>query len=218
MTMPLDVTKRCFVCGSESPQTILASSNTFGGTHDLDTRPPEMMRSTMHWWIQECPHCGYISYDLESETKIARDFLKSDRYTTCAGRNFQFSLAEQFYRQYLILLEEQDAGSAFSAALNAAWACDDCDTDENAVHCRLMALEQLDKVLTEPGCGKNEDLLTMRADLLRRTRQFDRLIAEYADQKFENDLLNKIIAFQLEKAKNQDTLCYRMEDVPGVEY
>jgi len=217
MTTSWNVSKKCFMCQTESSCEVLGSSNTFGGTPDLDTRPPEMMRSTMDWWIQECPHCGYVAGRLDNETSISPAFLKSQRYTTCAGRNFQYALAVKFYKDYLIRLEDGDHGGAFNAALNAAWACDDYDTEENAVHCRLMALEQLDKVLAQNSCDA-DDLIVMRADLLRRTGQFDRLAEEYSNKKFENELLNKVIAFQLAKAKAQDTLCYRLEDIPGVEY
>jgi hypothetical protein len=35
----------------------------------------------------------------------------------------------------------------------------------------------------------------LRADLLRKTRQFDLLMQEYANVRFENELLNKIVQF-----------------------
>lgn len=214
MTMPLDETKKCYMCSKESPQTILASSNTFGGTPDLDTRPPEMLRSTMDWWIQECPFCGYVAGSLDEETKITPEFLKSQMYTTCNGRAFQSPLAAQFYKQYLILSEDGDTGGAFSAALHGAWACDDWDTVENAVHCRLLALEQLDKILSEHP-NDTQELAVARADLLRRTGQFDRVVQEYAGRQFREDILNIIIAFQIEKANAHDTGCYCLDDIPA---
>ena len=213
MTMPLDVTKRCFICGTESTHEILASSNTFGGTPDLDTRPPEMLRSTMHWWIQECPHCGYVATSLENPTSVTNDFLNSQRYTTCEGRSFQYSLANKFYKDYLIRREDQDSEGAFAAALNATWACDDYDTADNAIHCRLMALEQLEKLLIRS--SSYDELFLIHADLLRRTGQFQALVQKYTPKHFENPLFNKIIAFQLEKAKMQDTACYCLKEIPN---
>ena len=217
MTTFWDITKKCFICQKESSIEVLGSSNTFGGTPDLDTRPPEMMRSTMGWWIHECPHCGYVASSLDNETSITPEFLKSERYTTCAGQNFQYPLAAKFYKDYLIRLEDRDPSGAFNAALNAAWACDDFDTEENACHCRLLALEQLDQLLEKNSSGA-DDLVVTRADLLRRTGQFDRLIAEYTSKHFDEELLNKVIAFQLKKAADKDTGCYQLEDIPGVEY
>ena len=47
MTTVFPQTVRCSVCGAENEMMVVASTNTFGGTMDLDTRPPEMKRSTM---------------------------------------------------------------------------------------------------------------------------------------------------------------------------
>lgn len=46
MSLPLFTNNKCAVCGKESEQITLASTNTFGSP-DLDLRPPEMKRSTM---------------------------------------------------------------------------------------------------------------------------------------------------------------------------
>ena len=31
---------------------------------DLDTRPEDLMRSSIDLWIQTCPHCGYCAPDI----------------------------------------------------------------------------------------------------------------------------------------------------------
>ena len=46
MSLPMRIKQKCSVCAQESEQTVLASTNTFGGGPDLDLRPAEMMRST----------------------------------------------------------------------------------------------------------------------------------------------------------------------------
>ena len=51
---------KCAVCGTEKEFYGIASTNSFGSP-DLDLRPPEMQRSTMGQWIQQCPKCGYVS-------------------------------------------------------------------------------------------------------------------------------------------------------------
>ena len=58
MTIIKDIETECSVCGETTEQPVLMSTNSWGYP-DLDLRPPEMQRSTMHVWIQECPHCGY---------------------------------------------------------------------------------------------------------------------------------------------------------------
>lgn len=212
MSLPMMITVKCAVCGAESRQRVLASSNTLGGTPDLDLRPAEMMRSTMAWWIQECPHCGYISRSLSDATKVTQDWLQQAHFTSCGGYQFSSSLAARFYKFYLINLADQSAAAAYYAAIRAAWACDDAQDLENAIHCRRCALAELETLLTLPDIS--EDLFVVKADLLRRTGQFDVLISEYAEKRFSNDLLNQIVAFQIEKARQGDMQCYRIEDVP----
>ncbi len=104
---------------------------------------------------------------------------------------------------------------AFYAALHAAWACDDEREIENAIHCRQCALTELEKILADPNTP--EDMHVVKTDLLRRTGQFDALISNYTGKQFSKELLNQIVAFQIEKARQNDTQCYRIQDVPGTE-
>ena len=210
MSMPIYIERKCWVCGETSEQTVLASTNQFGAP-DLDLRPPEMERSTMEWWLEECPHCGYVANDLSKKTVITKDWLKNNRYSSCDNRNFESTLVEKFYKYYLINMTNNNHKSAFYAVLHAAWACDDVEDVDNAMYCRQKALEELSKCVVDN--DKKETLLLVRADLLRRTRQFDLLVKEYEGQIFSEELLNKIAAFQVEKAKEQDTACYTVADV-----
>jgi len=211
MSMPIRLTRTCAVCGGESEQIGLASTNTFGGTPDLDLRPPEMMRSTMAWWLQECPHCGYIAPDLKDEPIITEEFLQNERYTLCDGLNFANLLTKRFYRYHLTNIAAGDNEGAYAAALRAAWCCDDYRDKENAKHCRLLALEYLEKVIQKGSVP--DELFLVKADLLRRSGRFDQLIAEFEGRNFSNDTLNSIAAFQVERAKQSDTACYRVQDV-----
>ena len=45
-----EVEKVCAVCGAKSTQVVVMSTNRLGST-DLDLRPPEMMSSTMRYWV-----------------------------------------------------------------------------------------------------------------------------------------------------------------------
>ena len=51
----------------------------------------------------------------------------------------------------------------------------------------------------------------MKADVLRRSAQFDKLIDEYEGKQYDNDLLNNIVKFQLYRAKEHDTGCYTVQ-------
>lgn len=211
MSMPMRLTRICAVCGNESEQVGLASTNTFGGTPDLDLRPPEMMRSTMAMWLQECPHCGYIAPDLKDEPAVTKEFLQSESYTSCDGLNFTNHLTERFYRYHLINIAAGDNEGAYAAALRAAWCCDDYRDKENAKHCRLLALEHLEKVIQKGSVP--DELFLVKSDLLRRSGQFERVGAELEGKNFPNDILKAIAAFEIEKANQGDTSCYRVQDV-----
>lgn len=204
------VEKMCYVCRKTSKQGVLISTNRFGAP-DLDLRPPEMERSTMEWWLEECPHCGYVANDLSEKTVITKDWLKNNQYSSCDNRNFASTLVEKFYKYYLINMINNNHKSAFYAVLHAAWACDDVEDVDNAIYCRQKALEELSKFVVNN--DEKETLLLVRADLLRRTRQFDLLVKEYEGQIFSEELLNEIATFQVKKAKEQDIACYTVADV-----
>lgn len=50
---------------------------------------------------------------------------------------------------------------------------------------------------------------------MRRAGQFDQLIDIYASVQFDEEMLNQILKFEIEKAQNKDVSCYRVEDVTG---
>jgi len=206
--------KRCTVCKTKSEQTVIGSTNTFGSP-DLDLRPPEMRRSTMYYWPEKCPHCGFVSYDLEQKTAIRKKWLESEAYTTCEGHSFISDLAAMFYKIYMIAKETNDSRDAFNALMNAAWASDDCSDTENALLCRRMLLPYLEQEIAKDA-RMAETLTIARADVLRRAELFDQVIEEYSGKVFSEDLLNEICQFQIEKAKQKDADCYRVCDVhPG---
>lgn len=211
MTTVFPETVKCSVCGAENEIMVIGSTNAFGAP-DLDTRPPEMKRSTMGYWVQECKTCGYTAVDLTDETKLDRAFFKEKDYKTCNGIPFGSGLAKTFYRYYLIMTAEGEHEGAFFAALHAAWACDDARDEANAALMREKAMEQADQVLVSDSCDWKDTLRLIRADLLRRTGHFDKLLQEYRPGMFGEDLLNRIITFELELAKRERTQCFTVED------
>ena len=163
----------------------------------------------MPLWIQECPHCGYISESLEDETGINEDFLRSDEYRICSNINFKSELAKRFYRYYMINLFDDNCEDAFYAILHASWACDDVDDKDNAIHCRKLAIIEIEKLIRDTN---NEIMKVQKADLLRRSGLFDIVINEYTVSNFEDDTLQKIISFQIEKSNQEDVNCYTVAD------
>ena len=49
---------------------------------------------------------------------------------------------------------------------------------------------------------------------MRRAGMFDELRKQYADVRFGDELLDRIVAFQLALAERGDTGCYTVADVP----
>ena len=56
---------KCSHCGTVAEQLVCNSTNEFGA-RDLDLRPGEMLRSTMHTWMQSCVSCGYVAASLDT--------------------------------------------------------------------------------------------------------------------------------------------------------
>lgn len=210
MTTARDFDTKCAVCRETSPQTVLTSTSTWGYP-DLDLRPSEMRRSSMFAWLQECPHCGYVAVDIENELEVSSDFLKSDEYLTCGGYEFKSDLARRFFKHFLVSKARGDCRSQFFSLLHCAWICDDAG-DGLAVEMRKMALKSIDKI--DAKNDEKDNLKLIKADLLRRSLQFDELICEFEDVTFEDELKNGAIAFQLELAAKKDSACYTIEDIP----
>ena len=211
MTTVFPETVRCSVCGSENGIMVIGSTNTFGPT-DLDTRPPEMKRSTMCYWVQECKTCGYTAVDLTDETALERSFFETEDYKSCKGIPFVSDLAKSFFRHYLIMTAEEQHEDAFFAALHAAWACDDREDETNAALMREKAVEMADRLLQTDSCDWKDTVRLIRADLLRRTGRFDELLEQYESAAFENELMNAILAFEKELARRKLSGCYTAAD------
>ena len=210
MSTYVNLPMTCPVCGAESRQRMLASTNSFGSP-DLDLRPAGMQRATMDRWVQECPHCGYVAFRLNTPAPITAAWLKGESYTHCDGRNFTSHLAELFLRLYLIAREAGKHREAYLAALYGAWACDDEEDTANAAFCRRMAIDQLDEHIMAEGDG--ESVMVQRADLMRRAGLFEELLRQYATIRLSEAHLNKILDFELEKAAQRDDRCYTLDDV-----
>ncbi|WP_405315382.1 hypothetical protein, partial [Methanobrevibacter sp.] len=59
---------------------------------------------------------------------------------------------------------------------------------------------------------EKKNYLLMKADLLRRSGQFDQLIEEFSDIVIGEEIYDNVIQFQIEKALEKDTKCYTVGD------
>jgi tetratricopeptide (TPR) repeat protein len=212
--IPQDLT--CSFCGNSSPQHLLGSTNSFGRP-DLDTRPPEMMRSTMHLWVQECPHCGYVAKDI---SQPAHDSARL--YCGESGwRGIPYLAYPELARKFLKLADLQEGvGHMLEAAwsaLRAAWACDDAATDHLAISCRQRAIGYFARIpntvrLFAKDMGAMEALF---ADLHRRAGDFEGAVhwADIGLDQSPDSAISAILYFQRAKAILQDRSRYTGEDV-----
>ena len=203
MTMIDSVKVKCPICETDFEIYALLSTNAMGAP-DLDLRPPEMQRSTMNTWAHECPGCGYVSFDFEDKPSVTGDYIESEFYQNCDGFEFKNPLSRVFYRQHL--LESHDF-EKFHALLHCAWACDDAKDTDNARRIREKSLEMLENL------DLDETTEIIKADVLRRSKNFARVIEEYENKSFSEEILNRIRDFQIEKSRLEDDSCYTVEDV-----
>ena len=125
----------CALCGTQSTQTVVLSVSAFGAS-DLDTRPPERMRSALRHQAQECPSCGYCAEDLAVAAPGLSTLVSSPEYLA-QHQNSRFSgLANRFLCCALIDEAMEQYAQAGWAAIRAAWACDDENNDPAAKMCR----------------------------------------------------------------------------------
>ena len=205
---------KCAVCGNESEQRVIGSTNAFGSP-DLDLRPPEMQRSTMPYWVQRCPECGYCNYSLKEKTSVDKAYLSSKEYTALFADIPEDSLAASFIRQARIAEKDKSYNNAMHAYLHAAWCCDDKGNSEGAKQCRLLALKVLDANYKDIVKSSDEDTITcMKADMLRRAGKFEeaQAAAEKRLSEAKQPIIKQILTFQIEKCKAKDAKVYRVAE------
>ena len=207
MTLPMTITSICSVRGAVSNQLRLASTNAFGSP-DLDLRPPEMKRSTMWAWLEECPECGYVASSLSKACPVPRSFLQSEDYQRCEGLTFRSRLAKRFYRAYMLQRRAGALHSAMRHALETAWLCDDSGETDNAIRCRNLAADCLQ--FLRQVSPDDETLMVQQLDILRRAGRFEEALAAYEQLDLENlsELIRKLAAFEAKKAQQHDMSCY----------
>ena len=217
MTTLVNRPRTCTVCGTKSHQAEIRSASAFDHP-DLDLRPSENQRSTIAHYLEVCPHCGYVAHRIAVKASVSEDLLKSESYLTCDGRRLPNELTRNFYRRYLLSKASGDNLSAFFALLHGAWACDDaeesCDEAAPAAfELRQMALCEVDSAISAITADSDrEALLVVKADLLRRSGQFDEVLRQCPSWEFTRDIYHRMIRYQLYLAKRCDDRCHTVTE------
>ena len=208
----------CAMCGAKSEHTSIDSTNSFGSP-DLDLRPPEMQRSTMAYWVQECPDCGYAYGSIEEKAPQAETTITSDAYKAILSNPLNGSLTGRFLKASLISEGAQEPKAAANYALNAAWAADDTDDKEGAISHRNRASELF--VTSLDGVDETTEqsivIRTRMVDILRRAERWEEAVA-LADVLLGSELdptIKSALEFERSAASKQDGRCYTIETALG---
>ena len=124
MTTYYTRTTICGVCSTSFEYSDISSTNSFGSP-DLDTRPPEMQRSTINTWVQRCPGCGACAFDLSRLDNSAKSIIESPKYKEQLNNKEYSDLANYFLCKSII---EENLGQHVNATwslIHGAWILDD---------------------------------------------------------------------------------------------
>lgn len=247
MTQIMEDIAKCAVCGKGNQVSIMTSTSYFGAC-DLDTRPPEMYPFTLFVQrCEHCGYVNTdiavgsssIKDFLNSEMYKTCDGINPE--STEARDYIQYALVQSYMMVHMGLFEFVDNDGEFSQEnifwgfLNAAWACDDaarCEPDEedeeqydpkkceqDAIECRKRCLDLINRLIVQQeDIEERETLSGIKADLLRRTGQFDAVIVEYENKVFKNPYADQVVRFEIDLAKAKDTKCYSMDHIDPVKY
>ncbi len=209
MTTLDNKTTCCAVCREFSEQAILGSSYTHEPP-DLDTRPGEMLRATLPYWIHECPHCGYAAPDLEERITDVEDIVRSEPYQNTEGR---------FLRHSFLLRQLGHFAEAGWTALHAAWLADDDGNHSLAQSNRRLAI-----TLFKEGKSARQNFMNdpheefaLVTDICRRASDFDEALST-CRAGLQGDgvppLIEDILRLELTLIQNRDASRHTLAEIP----
>lgn len=202
----------CAHCGRGSEQTGLTSTNAFGSA-DLDLRPPEMQRSTMSVWLQECPNCGYVAYNL-AQKSAGMSMVGGKLYNGWREDRRFPSLARRFLA-HAQLFVESDPRLASHSQLCAAWICDDARYTIPARECRLLAATSMARLQPFENSEEGITVGAVYVDILRRAGEFPQAAQEVqilTRLSHCRGALREVLDFQEQLIKKQTTAAYKISD------
>jgi len=218
MTTIHNIKKKCAICGKISEHSEIMSTNAFGSP-DLDTRPPEMVRSTISMWVQRCSSCGYCASDISKWIEKSSEIIRSDSYKQQLNNPDFPELANAFLCFSLILESAGEYASAGWACIHAAWSCDDVGSNACAQSCRKKAVTLLQKArengqIFAEQAGAEEAIM---ADLLRRSGQFKLALRICDDglKKNPEKIISDILRFQKILISKSDIACHTIAEATG---
>lgn len=215
MTSYADEIIKCGQCGAENVYRVLQSTNSFGSC-DLDTRPPEMRRSTMETWVQRCPACGYCASDISHPARQVKAVMESAEYREQLNNPEFPRLANSFLCRAIIERDKKKFAAATWSQIFAAWTCDDRKAVEAASTCRRMAADMLVRAETA-GQDVGQPAYAGKAilvDLLRRSGQMDRAleVIKMARPLVPDEIILGVLSYEEKLIERQDVSCHTITE------
>jgi hypothetical protein len=212
---------RCGLCGSPSKQEVAAAANPREAP-DLDTRPGEPLRSTIKYWMQVCPECGYASSDVSTIHENASDFVATDEYQRQRFDSTTPENARPFLCHALILNHVKQYADAGWTALHAAWTCDDANDDAAAARLRELAIHYW-KHGKRHGQGFGDRLgeeFALAVDVLRRAAKWEEALVTCTeglslDGDDTDEVIEHVLLFEKTLIQRRDAKRYSLMAVPG---
>lgn len=209
---------RCAVCGAENEFTEIGSTNAFGSP-DLDTRPPEMERSTLFASVQRCPECGFCASNVGEAPPVAKSLVRETAYQAQLNDRAYPELANSFLCKAALDKKTGGYASATWDLIRAAWACDDAEQPDQATTCRDMAAKMLveaekhgQQVSEQEGAST-----ALLVDLLRRAGEYDRARECLATRRASvtEEVILRILDFQAALIAKADNSCHTIAEALG---
>jgi hypothetical protein len=215
MTTLLQIEATCAICGVVGKHTVLGSTNALGSP-DLDLRPPEMERSTMDLWLQECPSCGYVAGDIGVANRGEREIVSSESYSSIQSGPNSNMLSGRFQKASMIAEEHGKLEYAARYALWSAWVADDKKDHVAAVFHRSKAANIFLTTISnlDPKTEDSIILTALTVDILRRAERWNEAL-EMAGSLLAGNLsetVGSVVEFEICLAKNRDSGCYTVAD------
>lgn len=219
MTTICTTTMRCPVCGTRSAHRDIMSTNELGPS-DLDTRPPEMKRSTMFAWVQRCPKCGYCASNSGRARPKAQVIVSGKEYQDQLNDPAYPELAKSFLCRGILDRESGDYAAAAWAFLCAAWDCDDAGQSEQAIACRRKAVDMLAEAKRkgqQDAAGQDGTATAILVDLLRRAGRRDEARNVIAERRsgISDDVVLRVLDFQAVLLERGDVAAHTVAEALG---
>ena len=218
MTTLFDEEVECCICGEKSTHMSIGSTNSFGSP-DLDTRPPEMQRSTIYHWIQRCPKCGYCASDLSECSENTKEIVNSKEYQNISGSPEMPVTAASFLAQAYELEMQQAYSDSAWQVIHAAWICDDNNNLKLSTKCRKQAIALIEKAKNHgqiliDQVGASE---AVTIDLMRRSGMYQQALelSEAIKKDDLEEIIMQIIQYQKVLIAKNDIAAHTISEVIG---